>query len=190
MRGSGSVGSLGRLLGGTERVVKKRKRVFCSSQERVRAQDTCYCAVAPRHNRGVVESIYATLGTDNDDVPSDNDYNENNNDCLSWELKEHGVQSLRPIKRKWSNVVHKRASHFRKQNAYATTSRNITTIHYTAGNRIVLFRSVAIFYILCFHLAGVGVMPSFTATAAASLCAHPLYRCLALLTTATLFFSD
>jgi hypothetical protein len=88
------------------------------------------------------------------------------------------------------NVVHKRASHFRKQNAYATTSRNITTIYYTAGNRIILFRSVAILYILYFHLAGAGVMPSFAATAAASLYAHSLCRRLTLLTTTTLLFSD
>lgn len=70
-------------------------------QKRVRIQDTCYCAVAPTDNRGVVESIYATPGTDNNDVPSDNDYNENN-DCKTWKLKEDEVYSLRRIKRKWS----------------------------------------------------------------------------------------
>jgi hypothetical protein len=55
---------------------------------------------------------------------------------------------------------------------------------------MILFRSVAILYILYFYLVGAGLMPSFAATAAASLYAHSLRRRLALLTTTTLLFSD
>jgi hypothetical protein len=57
-------------------------------------------------------------------------------------------------------------------------------------NNIILFRSVAITYIYYFYLASAGVMPNLAATAAAPLCAHPLCRRFALLTTTTLLFSN
>jgi hypothetical protein len=57
-------------------------------------------------------------------------------------------------------------------------------------NNIILFRSVAIIYIYYFYLKGAEVMPNLAATAAAPLCAHSLYRRLALLTTTTLLFSN
>jgi hypothetical protein len=60
----------------------------------------------------------------------------------------------------------------------------------TAGNRIILFRSVTILYILYFYLIDIEVMPSFTIIAIASLYTYSLYRRLTLLTTTTLLFSD
>jgi hypothetical protein len=57
-------------------------------------------------------------------------------------------------------------------------------------NNTVLFRSVAIIYIYYFYLVGAEIMPNLTATTAAPLCAHSLYRRLALLTTTTLLFSN
>jgi hypothetical protein len=55
---------------------------------------------------------------------------------------------------------------------------------------VVLFRSVAIIYILYFYLIGVRVMPNLAATAAASLYAHSLRRRLTILTPTTLLFSN
>jgi hypothetical protein len=57
-------------------------------------------------------------------------------------------------------------------------------------NNIILLRSVAIIYIYYLYLTGAGVMPNLTATAAAPLCAHPLCRRFALLTTTILLFSN
>jgi hypothetical protein len=93
-------------------------------------------------------------------------------------------------------VIHQRAGHSTKwaskphQSAYAATQCNMTINYYTTGNGIQLFRSITIIYILYFYLAGAGVMPNLAATAAASLCAHPLRRRLAVPTSTTLLFSN
>ena len=55
---------------------------------------------------------------------------------------------------------------------------------------ILLNRSVAIVYVLYFYLIGTGVVSDFAATAAVPLAAHPLYRRLTLLITATLLYSN
>ena len=57
-------------------------------------------------------------------------------------------------------------------------------------NRIVLFRSAAIIYVLYFYLIGAGVVPNLATTAVVPLYAHPLCRRLALLITTTLFYSN
>jgi hypothetical protein len=57
-------------------------------------------------------------------------------------------------------------------------------------NTIVLFRSVAIIYILYFYLVGAEVVPNLAATAAAPLYAQPLRRRLTILTPSTLYFSN
>jgi hypothetical protein len=93
-------------------------------------------------------------------------------------------------------VVHKRVATTsewppqHQRGARAATQHNTITNYYTMRNNIVLFRSVAIIYIYYFYLAGAGVMPNLTVTAAAPLCAHPLRRRLALLTATTLLFSN
>jgi hypothetical protein len=62
--------------------------------------------------------------------------------------------------------------------------------YYTVRNNTVLFKSVAIIYIYYFYLTDARVIPNLAATTAAPLCAHSLRRCLALLTTTTLLFSN
>ena len=93
-------------------------------------------------------------------------------------------------------MFHKRVAYLsesptkHQRNAYATTLRNATTVFYSIYNRIVLIRSVAIIYILYFYLARARVVPNLTTTAVAPLCAHPLRRRLAILTTTTLLYSN
>jgi hypothetical protein len=65
-----------------------------------------------------------------------------------------------------------------------------SVMEYVIGNRIRLFRSITIIYILYFYLIGAGIMPNLTAIATASLCAHFLRRRLAVPTTTTLLFSN
>jgi hypothetical protein len=94
------------------------------------------------------------------------------------------------------NVVHKRVAHpsewptQHQRDACAATQHNTTTNYYTVRNRIVLIRIVAIICVLYFCLTGAGVVSNLAATTAAPLCAHPLCRRLAVLTTATLLFSN
>jgi hypothetical protein len=68
--------------------------------------------------------------------------------------------------------------------------RNTTTNYYTIRNRIVLFRSVTIIYILYFYLIDARIVSYFAITTVTPLCAHSLRRRLALLTTTTLLFSN
>jgi hypothetical protein len=70
--------------------------------------------------------------------------------------------------------------------AYAATQCNTTTTYYTVHNRTILPRSITIICVLNSYLTGAGVVPNLAATAAAPLCAHPLRRCLTVLTTTTL----
>jgi hypothetical protein len=72
----------------------------------------------------------------------------------------------------------------------AATQRNTTTNYYTIRNSIILFRSIAIIYILYFYLTGAGIIPNLTVVAIVSLCAHSLYKRLTILIATTLLFSN
>jgi hypothetical protein len=63
-------------------------------------------------------------------------------------------------------------------------------VEYVIRNRIILFRSITIIYVLYFYLIGAGVMPNLAVIAIAPLCAYSLRRRLALLTATTLLFSN
>jgi hypothetical protein len=63
-------------------------------------------------------------------------------------------------------------------------------MNHVIRNSIILFRSIAIIYILYFYLIGAGIIPNLTITAIAPLYAYSLRKYLIISITTTLLFSN
>jgi hypothetical protein len=77
-----------------------------------------------------------------------------------------------------------------RQRAYAATTHNTITIFSTIRDSKLYFRFFAIIYILYLYLTCAGVVPYLTTITTVPLCAHPLRRRFAIITTITLPFSN